>query len=577
MEATDDIARRVRQAFRLSLTARASSGVLSALLLLLLAAAMLPVATRLPLAGLAGLIALVLIGSSAPLASRSGALRRALLRVHSRPLLFIALVGACWGGAALALTLTPGPPGTRALLAAIWLAAAYLPMPLLVASRAAVVIWPATVLSPLALSCLAGGDAQSLQTGAVISLLLLLLIDSGLRQHARLRESKRGEADREELTQELQARALQDEKSIRDKTRFLATAAHDLRQPLHALGIFCAALEQRLEASAERPLVRSMRQSIEALERLFNAMLDVSRLDAGAVTPSHQVFPIREVFRRLYLHYAGDAEAKDVSLRFRAAGRLVKSDPQLLERLLSNLVSNALRYTQRGGVLVASRRAASGWVRIEVWDSGVGIPEDQLERVFEEFYQIDNPERDRSRGLGMGLPIVRRLCELLDHPLYVRSSVGRGSVFGITVPAAIEGVPAAAQLGADTLPPRIDQEIAVLLIDDERDIRDAMRELLMPRQVQLIEAATIAEAQAAARESFHIDLILSDLRLRDREDGICAVREIRRITGASTPAVLITGETSPEALREAQESGLVVMFKPLRPQDLLDLIERIAR
>lgn len=575
MEATDDLARRVRQAFRLSLAARAKSGVLSALLLLLLVAAMLPLPTRLPLAGLAGVTALLLIGSSAAPASSGGALRRLLRGARSTPLIFIALVGACWGGTALALA--PGLPGTRVLLAAIWLAAAYLPMPLLVASRAAVVIWPATVLSPLALSCLIGGDAESLRTGVVILLLLLLLIDSGLRQHARLLESKRAEAEREEFAQELQARALQDEKSIRDKTRFLATAAHDLRQPLHALGIFCAALEQRLEASRERPLVKSMRQSIEALERLFNAMLDVSRLDAGAVTPTQQVFPIREVFRRLYLHYAGDAEAKDVSLRFRAAGRLVKSDPQLLERLVSNLVSNALRNTQRGGVLVAARRAGSGRVRIEVWDSGVGIAEDQLERVFEEFYQIDNPERDRCKGLGMGLPIVRRLCELLDHPLYVRSALGRGTVFGITVPAAIEGVPAAAQLGADTLPPRIEQEVAVLLIDDERDIRDAMRELLMPRQVRLIEAATIAEAQAAARDSFHIDLILSDLRLRDEEDGICAVREIRRITGASTPAVLITGETSPEALREAQESGLVVMFKPLRPQDLLDLIERIAR
>jgi CheY-like chemotaxis protein/anti-sigma regulatory factor (Ser/Thr protein kinase) len=289
------------------------------------------------------------------------------------------------------------------------------------------------------------------------------------------------------------------------------------------------------------------------------------------------VFPVRDVFRRLYLHYAGDAELKDVSLRFRAAGKLVRSDPQLLERLLSNLVSNALRYTQRGGVLVAARRGGPGRIRIEVWDTGVGIPESQLGRVFEEFYQIDNPERDRSTGLGMGLPIVRRLSDLLEHPLHVRSVQGRGSLFGITVPAELEGVPLSAQLGADTLPPRMVREVVVLLIDDEREIREAMRELLVPRHVKLIEAATIAEALAAARNSGRIDLILADLRLRGQEDGISAVSAVRRITGDSTLAVLITGETSPAALREAQESGLVIMFKPLRPQDLLGLIERLSR
>src|SRR5581483_10164036 len=212
-----------------------------------------------------------------------------------------------------------------------------------------------------------------------------------------------------------------------------ASAAHDLRQPLHALGMFCATLDQRLQDTPERPLVRNMMSAIESLEDSFGAMLDISRLDAGVVQTTPQTFPIRDVFRRLYQQFGGDAEARDLALRFRASRRIVHSDPLLLERILANLVQNALRYTRRGGVLVAARRHNAG-VALEVWDTGLGIPVDKLEMIFREFYQIDNPERDRSRGLGMGLAIVKRLCKLLQHPLEVRSTEGSGTVFRLVVP-----------------------------------------------------------------------------------------------------------------------------------------------
>jgi CheY-like chemotaxis protein/anti-sigma regulatory factor (Ser/Thr protein kinase) len=304
--------------------------------------------------------------------------------------------------------------------------------------------------------------------------------------------------------------------------------------------------------------------------------LDISRLDAGIVQTAPQTFPIRDVFRRLYQQFGGDAEARDLALRFRATRRVVRSDPLLLERILANLAQNALRYTRRGGVLVAARRHAGG-VALEVWDTGLGIPADKLEMIFREFYQIDNPERDRSRGLGMGLAIVQRLCHLLQHPLEVRSREGRGSVFRIVVPEGDVNALAVSK-EAETLPPRKTGTITVLLIDDERAIREATRELLRPMQVNVIVAATVAEAVASAEKSEQqIDMILSDWRLRGQEDGLEAVRAVRAVSGEGTPAVLITGETSPELLKRAHEAGLVVLHKPLQPRQLIRLIKHLRR
>jgi CheY-like chemotaxis protein len=306
-------------------------------------------------------------------------------------------------------------------------------------------------------------------------------------------------------------------------------------------------------------------------------MLDISRLDAGVVQKAPQTFPIRDIFRRLLQQFGGDAESRDLALRFRATRRIVHSDPLLLERILANLVQNALRYTRRGGVLVAARRSPAG-VALEVWDTGVGIPADKQEMIFREFYQLDNPERDRSRGLGMGLAIVTRICSLLEHPLSLRSQVGKGSVFRVLVPAGDIRAMDVTSPEADTVPPRKVGTITVLLIDDERAIREATRELLKPMQVNVITAGSIAEATDLARGSAtSVDMILSDWRLRGQENGVEAVRAVRAITGAATPAVLITGDTSVDLLKLAHENGLVVLHKPLQPRHLVRLIKHLRR
>jgi signal transduction histidine kinase/CheY-like chemotaxis protein len=470
-----------------------------------------------------------------------------------------------------------GNSGYQGLMLVIWIGIASAATPTVTAWRAAIYLWLIPVLMSLALRFLLEPDTTSILFGGFAAVFLVVHLRIALEQHGLLAATLKARVENEDLVRRLREQMQLVARASQDKTRFLAAAAHDLRQPLHALGLFCAALDQRLRDIPEKPLVKSMMQSIEALESSFGAILDVSRLDSGLVHPNLQVFPIRDVFRRVYLHYAGDAELHDISLRFRAAGRIVRSDPQLLERVISNLIQNALRYTPSGGVLVAARRRG-GQIAIEVWDTGVGIPADKLDAIFQEFYQIENPERDRAKGLGMGLAIVRRLADLLEHPLEVRSLPGRGSVFRLLVPAGLEGAPELAQLGADTLPPRIERQVTVLLIDDEQAIRQAMRELLEPLHVDLLLAATIDEARQAVAGSVRtIDLILSDWRLRGDEDGITAVREVRRALGTATPAVLITGETSPEVVKLAHESGLVVMYKPLQPKELLRVINRLSR
>jgi len=501
--------------------------------------------------------------------------RRRELTLRRAWLALIAATAAVWGA---------GPPlflsrdfATGGTLTGIWLAAAGLSAPLVAAARPAIYLWLLPGVLPLLFALAWQGSGEALVLAALGSAFVLVLLRIALEQNDSLAAGLAARFHSEDLVEQLKAQIDVAARASQDKTRFLASAVHDLRQPLHALGLFCAALDQRLHNIPERPLVRNMMAAIEALENSFGAMLDISRLDAGIVRAAPQTFPVRDVFRRLYQQFGGDAEARDISLRFRAARRVVLSDPQLLERVLANLVQNALRYTRKGGVLVAARRHGRD-VALDVWDTGIGIAPEKLELIFEEFYQVDNPERDRSRGLGMGLAIVRRLCNLLSHPLQVRSTPGRGTLFRVVVPAGDVRGPVQPALEAETLPPRTDARLTVLLIDDERAIRDATRELLRPLQVDVLAAATIEEAlELTSRAGAPIDMILSDWRLRGTETGVEAVRAVRAMCGASTPAVVVTGDTSAEVLRQAHENGLVILHKPLQPRELLRLIGRLER
>jgi signal transduction histidine kinase/CheY-like chemotaxis protein len=361
------------------------------------------------------------------------------------------------------------------------------------------------------------------------------------------------------------------------KSRFLAAAGHDLRQPLHALGFFVDALQEQSLPPDGRAVVSNIRRSVDAMEDLFNSLLDVSRLDAGIVRPRIATIALAPLMERVRLEYDPAASQKDLSLRITRNTLFVRSDPVLLERIMRNLVANAVRYTDRGRVILGARRTADA-VRIEVWDSGRGIPKDKHREIFQEFRQLDNPQRDRRKGLGLGLAIVERLVKLLDHPLELRSQLGKGSVFAVTVPRGRreEFVPGEAD-GQIV----VDRDVAnslILVIDDEPDVRDSMLALLGKWRCEVIAAESCnAMLEKLVSIKRMPDLIVSDYRLKGEENGIEVIARLREEFNAQVPALLITGDTGIEQLREAEESGLHVLHKPLNPSRLRALIANMRR
>ncbi len=404
---------------------------------------------------------------------------------------------------------------------------------------------------------------------------LFPLVACGALAVAVLVLSRRGERAMRERDRRI--RALEEERDAalradQEKSRFLTIASHDLRQPVHALGLFAATLDKRLQGSPDEHLVRNMIRSIDGLDRSFNAMLDISRLDAGTIEPNVQHFPLRDLFRRLHMHFAGQAELRGLGLRFSPGGKAVSSDPQLLERILGNLVQNAIKYTESGGIVVVARSTRTR-INVEVWDTGIGIGATELPRVFDEFYQVGRGERARSRGLGMGLAIVKRLSRLLGHELTVVSRPGKGTLFRIGI--ALSDLPEIqdATAAADTLPMPLAQARTVLIIDDGEAIREGLRLLLEEWGYDAIAAGTIAEAERAvfALEA-PPDLILSDLHLGDGPDGLAAIDAIRRQCGHDVPAIVITGDTSHGEMRRVSESGHPVLFKPVQPRKLYNVL-----
>jgi two-component system, sensor histidine kinase len=383
------------------------------------------------------------------------------------------------------------------------------------------------------------------------------------------------------LTHERHARALEAARDAatradHEKSRFLAIASHDLRQPVHAIGLFAATLEKRLEGSTDAPLVRNLIRAIDGLDRSFNVMLDISRLDAGAIEPRVQHFPLRDLFRRLHMHFAGQAEQKRLGLRFSPGGKSISSDPQLLERVLGNLVQNAIKYTDEGGIVVVARSTATH-INVEVWDTGVGMRAADLPRVFDEFFQVGRGDRVRAQGLGMGLAIVKRLARLLGHGLTVSSRPGRGTMFRLAIPrGALPGIEDATA-AADTLPMPLLQPRTVLVVDDEESIREGLCLLLNEWGYESIAAGSIQEAErAVGRLETPPDLILSDLHLGDGADGIAAIAAIRARCGFDVPAMLITGDTTPEEAARAAASGHRVLWKPVQPRKLYDALRGLA-
>ena len=365
----------------------------------------------------------------------------------------------------------------------------------------------------------------------------------------------------------------------RAKTRFLAAASHDLRQPIHALGLLISTLSVLgrrgdVPSGEARSLASSAKAIVGNLSGLLNALLDISKLDAGVVTVARENVDLGELFRSLRDEFAVTARAKGLSWRVVDTSAHADTDPMMLKRILDNLLTNAFRYTNSGGVLLGCRRRGTG-VEIQVWDTGLGIPEDQKAAVFEEFVQLNNPARDKAQGLGLGLAIVRRTAELLGHPLELVSAPGRGSMFSVTLPSV--------HVATSALPinaPQDQTAASLMIVDDEREVLDAMVGLLTLDGHRIYAGQSAAEVQAAHRKVMKkgpapVDLIVADYRLRDNATGVEAIKSLSDYLGRAVPGIIVTGDTSPSRIREATASGFRILHKPVSGDDLREAIAAV--
>ena len=349
------------------------------------------------------------------------------------------------------------------------------------------------------------------------------------------------------------------------KSKFLAAASHDLRQPIHAQGLFLEVLARSRLTIEQQAALANARATWQASAEMLDTLLDFSRLEAGVVQPMLQVFALQPLLNRIENELAPQADAKGIVYRSRETRAVVHADPALVGLILRNLVSNAIRYTERGGVLVACRAHGDSTV-LEVWDTGVGIEPAQHQAIFREFHQLGNAERDRRKGLGLGLAIAQGLARALGQELRLASVPGRGSVFRLCLPIARVAV--VAEECSDSLPaPLRAFNVRVLVIDDDETVRAGMRQLLEVWGCECDVADSIEEAQACARAN-PPDLVIADYRLREQRTGAEAVAALRAEFGAGLPCLLITGDTAPQRLREALATGVPLLHKPVLPGEL---------
>ena len=410
-------------------------------------------------------------------------------------------------------------------------------------------------------------------------IVLLVVISFGRTVNRIIAESKRRRFENLDLIAELRAqKAIAEqarqaaETANRSKTQFFAAASHDLRQPLHAMGLFAAALYERIKDPEVLSIVQSINASVAALEGLFNELLDISKIDSGVIRPRLTDFPLDDVFGRLQDEFAAEAQAKGLRLAVSGGGHTVESDTVLLERIVRNLLGNAIRYTSSGEVGL-SATPTDGSLRIEVRDTGPGIPAEDQQRIFEEFVQLSNPGRTSRKGLGLGLSIVRRLCGLLGYTIRLVSEPGRGAAFSFDIPRGARAEPrpeATAPHRRADLSGRL-----VVVIDDEIAIVEGMRVLLSGWGVDVIGSTTGEEVVAAVHARERIpDLIIADYRLGGGVIGTDVIDRLRRELDPEIPAILVTGSTGAERVSEADAKRYDLLLKPVSPEALRDAINR---
>jgi len=404
----------------------------------------------------------------------------------------------------------------------------------------------------------------------LVSLFLGWNIFTVFNKSMSITENIRLQTENTKLLYELKYQRVIAEEANKAKSRFLAAASHDLRQPLHAMGLFADGLTLRIKNPEAMEILGSLKRSMDTLRNLFDSLLDISRLDAGVIKVDSHVFCLTDMIQRLNIEY--EVMAKDKGLRYRSHLRpaWLDSDPTLVEQMLRNLMANAIKYTQEGGVLIGMRFKGS-IVRIEVWDTGIGIAKEHQKQVFEEFNQVNNPERDRSQGIGLGLSILKRTASLLGTRIGISSKLGSGSKFYIELAMADTPMLSEDRPSTEFNPDKeIDLDlsgVSVLVVDDEADIRAALHLKLKDWGCQVKTAYSI-ESAVRSLDDFNPDILLTDYRLSIEETGDRVIKAIHENIGYEIPSIIITGTAMAESIKNIEELKVTVLYKPLEPLEL---------
>ncbi len=423
-------------------------------------------------------------------------------------------------------------------------------------------------LTPMIIILLSTGEQLQIAMALAIIAFLIVTYYYAISANGDLIESFKLRYENIELLEQLREQKNEAEQANIAKSKFLAAASHDLRQPLHALTLFTSVLDESIQYPKVRKVVDQIRTSVDALQNLFNALLDISRLDAGVIQVERSHFYLQPLLNKLVNDFEPLAKEKGLQIDCPACSYAVDSDLTQLEQILRNYISNAIRYTNSGEIKIICTADGNN-ITINVIDSGIGFSEDNQQIIFAEFHQLSNPERDRSKGLGLGLAIVQRTATLLGHPIHVKSQPGKGSTFSISIPQADNVV----EIRADSIDSNqdaqhIDNEL-IVVIDDEASIREGMQSLLLQWGYNVICAADEEEVLVLLRQQNRTpNSIIADYRLRDYQTGIEVIQAIHNEYDQAIPALIITGDTSVDELREVNSSGFQVLHKPVAPARL---------
>lgn len=487
--------------------------------------------------------------------------RDAHARLWARRMTWASMAGGLLWGVGMLVLIPPGQLVQELLVLLVVSAVASGSVPTFGAYRPAAFAFFLPAILPYGVWAALQGDPFHVGLAALDAVYAGVLVWLSLRVSADLERAIRLRFDNETLATDLARQKAEVEAASLAKSQFLAAASHDLRQPVHALGLFVGALERMPLPREAHEIVAHMGASTRGLDHLFSALFDISRLDAGVVGAVPRAFPLGPLIERLCREFRAESEAAGLDLRCRWTAMWAMADPLLVERVLRNFLANAIRHAGRHGVLVGVRRGGDR-VRLMVYDRGPGIAPEMHDKVFEEFFQLGNPARDRRQGLGLGLAITRRLARLMACPIRLASVPGRGSAFGLELPLAPPDVHASAAETTD----RVSTGRFIAVVDDEAEIRVAMHEMLSRWGHRVCVAGSgDALLAALAAEPEVPALLLADYRLAHGENGLDLADRLREAYNVEIPVLIVTGDTAPDRLREASERGYRLLHKPVRP------------